>query len=360
MNRKRAAADEVPRARRAMTPSPRSWPTPCARRGRPGTSRRSTPSRPSSPAGARRSRLEAELGGLDEAERRALGEALNEVRRPGRRGVAAASRRPRGASRGEILEADRLDLTEVLAARRDRGISTSSRGSARSSRTSSSAWATRSPRDPRSRPTGTTSRRSTCRPTTRLAAGRTASTSTSATARACCCARTPRPCRSTCSSGASCPSTPSCPASSTAATRPDASHLPVFHQIEGLVVDCRRHLRRSRRDDRHLHEGDLRGRRRGRGCARGTSRSPSRRRSSTSPARSAAGRAAGPAPGSAGSSSAAAGWSTRRCSSRPASIPRGWSGFAFGFGIDRVAIMRHGIEDLRSLVDNDVRFLTGF
>jgi phenylalanyl-tRNA synthetase alpha chain len=39
--------------------------------------------------------------------------------------------------------------------------------------------------------------------------------------------------------------------------------------------------------------------------------------------------------------------------------PEVWSGFAFGFGIDRVAIMRHGIEDLRSLVENDVRFLTG-
>ena len=40
--------------------------------------------------------------------------------------------------------------------------------------------------------------------------------------------------------------------------------------------------------------------------------------------------------------------------------PEAWSGFAFGFGIDRVAIMRHGIEDMRSLVENDVRFLTGF
>jgi phenylalanyl-tRNA synthetase alpha chain len=39
--------------------------------------------------------------------------------------------------------------------------------------------------------------------------------------------------------------------------------------------------------------------------------------------------------------------------------PEVWSGFAFGFGIDRVAIMRNGIEDLRSLVENDVRFLTG-
>jgi len=37
-----------------------------------------------------------------------------------------------------------------------------------------------------------------------------------------------------------------------------------------------------------------------------------------------------------------------------------WSGFAFGFGIDRIAIMRHEIEDIRSLLENDVRFLTQF
>ncbi len=37
-----------------------------------------------------------------------------------------------------------------------------------------------------------------------------------------------------------------------------------------------------------------------------------------------------------------------------------WSGFAFGFGIDRCAQMRHGIADLRALVENDVRFLGQF
>ena len=37
-----------------------------------------------------------------------------------------------------------------------------------------------------------------------------------------------------------------------------------------------------------------------------------------------------------------------------------WSGFAFGFGIDRLALMRHEIEDLRSLIENDVRFLRQF
>ncbi len=40
--------------------------------------------------------------------------------------------------------------------------------------------------------------------------------------------------------------------------------------------------------------------------------------------------------------------------------PEEWTGFAFGFGIDRLAIMRHGIADLRSFVENDVRFLSQF
>jgi phenylalanyl-tRNA synthetase alpha chain len=37
-----------------------------------------------------------------------------------------------------------------------------------------------------------------------------------------------------------------------------------------------------------------------------------------------------------------------------------WSGFAFGFGIDRLAMMRHEIADLRALMENDVRFLRQF
>ena len=37
-----------------------------------------------------------------------------------------------------------------------------------------------------------------------------------------------------------------------------------------------------------------------------------------------------------------------------------WSGFAFGFGIDRLAQMRHAIPDMRSFLENDIRFLTQF
>ena len=37
-----------------------------------------------------------------------------------------------------------------------------------------------------------------------------------------------------------------------------------------------------------------------------------------------------------------------------------WTGFAFGFGIDRLALMRYGIKDLRDMYTNDVRFLEQF
>jgi phenylalanyl-tRNA synthetase alpha chain len=40
--------------------------------------------------------------------------------------------------------------------------------------------------------------------------------------------------------------------------------------------------------------------------------------------------------------------------------PERYSGFAFGFGIDRLFAMRHGLDDLRELVINDLRVLEQF
>ncbi len=40
--------------------------------------------------------------------------------------------------------------------------------------------------------------------------------------------------------------------------------------------------------------------------------------------------------------------------------PERYTGFAFGLGIDRIAMMRFGIDDLRLTIDNDVRFLRQF
>ena len=40
--------------------------------------------------------------------------------------------------------------------------------------------------------------------------------------------------------------------------------------------------------------------------------------------------------------------------------PEEYSGFAFGMGIERIAMMRYGIEDIRVLYENDARFLRQF
>jgi phenylalanyl-tRNA synthetase alpha chain len=40
--------------------------------------------------------------------------------------------------------------------------------------------------------------------------------------------------------------------------------------------------------------------------------------------------------------------------------PEEWSGFAFGFGIDRMAKERHAINDVREMYSNDIRFLEQF
>lgn len=37
--------------------------------------------------------------------------------------------------------------------------------------------------------------------------------------------------------------------------------------------------------------------------------------------------------------------------------PQVYSGFAFGMGLDRIALMRYGIDDMRLLYENDLRFL---
>ena len=40
--------------------------------------------------------------------------------------------------------------------------------------------------------------------------------------------------------------------------------------------------------------------------------------------------------------------------------PNTYSGFAFGMGIDRIALLLHQINDIRLLSDNDIRFLEQF
>ncbi|NNG46916.1 MAG: phenylalanine--tRNA ligase subunit alpha, partial [Deltaproteobacteria bacterium] len=40
--------------------------------------------------------------------------------------------------------------------------------------------------------------------------------------------------------------------------------------------------------------------------------------------------------------------------------PEEYTGFAFGMGVERIAMLRHGISDIRLFFENDPRFLSQF
>jgi len=40
--------------------------------------------------------------------------------------------------------------------------------------------------------------------------------------------------------------------------------------------------------------------------------------------------------------------------------PEEWQGFAFGFGLERIAMIRYGIDEIRTFFENDVRFLARY
>ena len=40
--------------------------------------------------------------------------------------------------------------------------------------------------------------------------------------------------------------------------------------------------------------------------------------------------------------------------------PEKYSGYAFGMGIERIAMLKYGVKDLRLFFENDVRFLNQF
>ena len=40
--------------------------------------------------------------------------------------------------------------------------------------------------------------------------------------------------------------------------------------------------------------------------------------------------------------------------------PEEVSGFAFGLGLERIAMLRHGVPDIRMFWENDLRFLRQF
>jgi phenylalanyl-tRNA synthetase alpha chain len=40
--------------------------------------------------------------------------------------------------------------------------------------------------------------------------------------------------------------------------------------------------------------------------------------------------------------------------------PEVWTGFAFGLGVERIAMLRYGVDDIRLLYSGDLRFLAQF
>ena len=137
----------------------------------------------------------------------------------------------------------------------------------------------------------------------------------------------------------------------------DATHTPMFTQVEGLVVDEGISLGDLKGTLQRLRRTLLRPRASARASGRASSRTPSRRPNSTSSARAATARAARSASRPAGSKCSAAAWCTRPSSKPSATTPSRYTGFAFGVGIERLALRLYGIDDIRMFYENDVRFL---
>jgi phenylalanyl-tRNA synthetase alpha chain len=140
---------------------------------------------------------------------------------------------------------------------------------------------------------------------------------------------------------------------------PDARHLPVFHQIEGLVVD------------RGITFGDLAGTIEAFTNAFFGPGIHSRLRPSFFPFTepSAEFEVTCPICGGTGCRTCSgSGWiELGGCGMVDPNVfaavgvdSEEYSGFAFGFGIDRLAQVRSGLDDMRVLLDNDLRFLTQF
>lgn len=128
----------------------------------------------------------------------------------------------------------------------------------------------------------------------------------------------------------------------------DATHMPVFHQIEGLVVD------------RHITMGDLAGTIEAFTKAYFGGDFSSRLRPSYFPFTEPSGEFDIQRPDGTWLELGGCGMVHPNVFRAVGLDPEQWSGFAFGFGIDRLAASREGVDDLRELYTNDVRFLSQF
>jgi phenylalanyl-tRNA synthetase alpha chain len=128
----------------------------------------------------------------------------------------------------------------------------------------------------------------------------------------------------------------------------DATHLPVFHQIEGLVVD------------RGITMGDLAGTIQAFTSAYFGTEFRSRLRPSYFPFTEPSAEFDIQAPDGSWLELGGCGMVHPNVFRAVGYDPEEWTGFAFGFGIDRLAKVRHGVDDLREYILNDVRFLEQF
>jgi phenylalanyl-tRNA synthetase alpha chain len=129
---------------------------------------------------------------------------------------------------------------------------------------------------------------------------------------------------------------------------PDATHMPVFHQIEGLVVD------------RGIAFPDLAGTLETFTQAYFGEGYHSRLRPSYFPFTEPSAEFDVQRPDGSWLELGGCGMVHPAVLANGGLDPEEWSGFAFGFGIDRMASLRHGIDDLREMFSNDVRFLEQF
>ncbi len=128
----------------------------------------------------------------------------------------------------------------------------------------------------------------------------------------------------------------------------DATHMPVFHQIEGLVVD------------RDATLGDLAGTIEAFTAAYFGPGFTSRLRPSYFPFTEPSAEFDIQRPDGNWLELGGCGMVHPNVFKACGIDPEVWQGFAFGFGIDRLALIRFGIDDLRELWTNDIRFLEQF
>jgi phenylalanyl-tRNA synthetase alpha chain len=129
---------------------------------------------------------------------------------------------------------------------------------------------------------------------------------------------------------------------------PDATHMPVFHQIEGLVID------------RGITMADLAGTIEAFTKAFFGAAFSSRLRPSYFPFTEPSAEFDIQRPDGSWLELGGCGMVHPNVLTAGGLDPEVWSGFAFGFGIDRMATMRHQIEDLRDMFVNDIRFIEQF